>query len=200
MASLYFQDIFSTVKQIPTVEVIRHYCPQLELRQHGQRWRARCPFHHEKTPSFIIYADGNWYCFGCNEKGDAIDFLRKVANLSPIQAARTIAFDFGLIVDKALSSGELKRAREARDNRALEREFGDMVEQAYFNLCDVYQESRAILEQAGINGLSLSHVPYVIEMYLDILQDGTDDEKFGILKSGVVEKWTKFLCKSSRRI
>lgn len=36
-----------------------------------------CPFHEEKTPSFFIYADNSYHCFGCGAHGNAIDFLMK---------------------------------------------------------------------------------------------------------------------------
>ncbi len=51
------------------------------LRSIGSRLSGRCPFHVEKTPSFMIYADSNtFYCFGCQEGGDVIDFIMKKKN------------------------------------------------------------------------------------------------------------------------
>lgn len=45
------------------------------LRVNGQRLIGRCPFHEEKTPSFVIFTDDNhFYCFGCHKHGDALDF------------------------------------------------------------------------------------------------------------------------------
>jgi len=47
------------------------------------RIHTNCPFHEEKTPSFVIYLDSNsFYCFGCNEGGDVIDFVQKLHNVS----------------------------------------------------------------------------------------------------------------------
>ncbi len=44
----------------------------------ARRQKVRCMFHAEKSPSFVIYPDGSWYCFGCAEHGkDSIDFLTK---------------------------------------------------------------------------------------------------------------------------
>jgi len=42
---------------------------------HGY-WQGLCPFHGEKEPSFTVYED-NFYCFGCGEHGDVIDFVMK---------------------------------------------------------------------------------------------------------------------------
>lgn len=41
------------------------------LERAGSRWRACCPFHAEKDPSFTVYADGSYHCFGCGAHGTA---------------------------------------------------------------------------------------------------------------------------------
>jgi hypothetical protein len=58
-----------------------------ELRRSGSgRFLALCPFHREKTPSFTVYPNGKFHCFGCGERGDAIDFVRKQRGLSYFEA------------------------------------------------------------------------------------------------------------------
>ena len=54
-----------------------------------------CPFHDDITPSMKLY-DDHFYCFGCQVKGDVIDFVSKLFGLSLIQAAQKLAADFGL--------------------------------------------------------------------------------------------------------
>lgn len=59
-----------------------------ELR--GGKWIARCPLHSERTPSFYVTQRGgrwSWKCFGCGEKGDAIDLIRKLDGCSFHEAA-----------------------------------------------------------------------------------------------------------------
>jgi hypothetical protein len=59
----------------------------VELKPSGYgRLIGLCPFHNEKTPSFVIFPEGRFYCFGCKEHGDAIDFVRKQQGLSYLQA------------------------------------------------------------------------------------------------------------------
>lgn len=54
-----------------------------KLRRTGTRHTALCPFHNEKTPSFVIYADQNSYhCFGCGANGDSISFIQKLKDCS----------------------------------------------------------------------------------------------------------------------
>lgn len=71
-----------------------------------------CPFHREKTPSFRVYSGGQrWYCFGCGERGDAIDLVRKLFRLSFQQAVIRMDNDFNLGL---LRQGEADvRRREA---------------------------------------------------------------------------------------
>jgi len=49
----------------------------ITLESFGIRWRANCPFHHEKDPSFIVYADGSYHCFGCKAHGTAEDIQKR---------------------------------------------------------------------------------------------------------------------------
>lgn len=59
------------------------------LRRVGKRFIALCPFHQEKTPSFTIFPDNHWYCFGaCNEGGDAIKFVMKLKGFTFPEAVR----------------------------------------------------------------------------------------------------------------
>lgn len=54
----------------------------VELRHSGTIWRAKCPFHDEREPSFVVYPESQTYhCFGCQAHGDAISFLRKQEHL-----------------------------------------------------------------------------------------------------------------------
>lgn len=65
--------------QAKTVPIINIY--EGKLSQNGSRYKGLCPFHKEKTPSFTIFEEDNsFYCFGCHEWGDVIDFYRKVNN------------------------------------------------------------------------------------------------------------------------
>lgn len=52
-----------------------------ELRHCGKNFQARCPFHDDRRPSFIVYPETNsWWCFACNEGGDVIKYIQKSRN------------------------------------------------------------------------------------------------------------------------
>lgn len=60
----------------------------ITLRRSGDEWKACCPFHEEKNPSFTIYNGGErFYCFGCGAKGDVLDYVRLLHGLTLPQAA-----------------------------------------------------------------------------------------------------------------
>jgi DNA primase len=55
---------------------------QIPLKRAGKDFRALCPFHHEKTPSFyVVPSKGFFKCFGCGESGDVFSFLMKRGGL-----------------------------------------------------------------------------------------------------------------------
>ena len=65
--------------RIDIVDLIGQY---LTLKKSGANYKALCPFHTEKSPSFMISPDKQIYkCFGCNEGGDVFDFVMKMNNL-----------------------------------------------------------------------------------------------------------------------
>ena len=75
-------------------EVISSY---VNLTRSGSNLKGLCPFHSEKTPSFTVYTgDSHFYCFGCGAKGDVIDFVARLLDLSAYEAAQRLAADFGL--------------------------------------------------------------------------------------------------------
>ncbi|MEK7209219.1 MAG: CHC2 zinc finger domain-containing protein, partial [Patescibacteria group bacterium] len=99
----------STVEQVKSrlaiTEVIGGY---LKLERAGANWRARCPFHQEKTPSFFVSpARGTWHCFGCNRGGDLISFVQEIENLDFVGTLKLLAERAGVefqVPNRALAS------------------------------------------------------------------------------------------------
>src|SRR5580700_4009873 len=58
--------------RIPPAAVIGR---KVNLARSGKQWKGCCPFHGEKSPSFYVYEDGHYHCFGCGAHGDAIGFV-----------------------------------------------------------------------------------------------------------------------------
>jgi len=82
--------------RIDIVEIINK---RVSLKKAGKDYKACCPFHNEKTPSFTVAPDKQiFHCFGCGESGSAIDFVIKHDHLDFVEAIETIANEAGLQV------------------------------------------------------------------------------------------------------
>ena len=79
----------------------------IDVNRYG---KALCPFHNDRHPSLYV-ADGHYYCFACGEHGDVIDFVGKLFQLSPYDAARKLMADFHLSPDKPPSAAALHAKR-----------------------------------------------------------------------------------------
>ena len=105
-------DIVEQIKdRLDIVEFIRQYVPG--LKRAGKTYKACCPFHQEKTPSFTCSSEkGLFYCFGCQEGGDIIAFLMKIENLSFREALERLADQAGIDYQptQAMSGEEQRRA------------------------------------------------------------------------------------------
>ena len=89
------------------------------LKQRGASFLGLCPFHSEKTPSFNVRRDRQFFhCFGCHESGDAVTFLMRVEGLNFPQAARQLAERAGIDLPDTddREDAALRRKRE-RDQR-----------------------------------------------------------------------------------
>src|SRR5262245_1476711 len=76
------------------------------LKTAGRSYKGLCPFHHEKTPAFIVTPErGTWHCFGCGEGGNAFAFLMRHDNLTFPEAVRSLAAGLGIEIPES-DSGE----------------------------------------------------------------------------------------------
>lgn len=91
----------------------------VELKQRGQNWVGLCPFHNEKSPSFNVRRDRQFFhCFGCKESGDALAFLMRLEGLTFPQAARALAERAGIeLQEQSSGEDETKRRERARIER-----------------------------------------------------------------------------------
>lgn len=97
-------DLFNFIKnELEILSVISEYT---NLKKTGSLyWKGLCPFHHEKTPSFTVSPHKKiFYCFGCHETGDVINFIEKTENISAYQAVQHLVHRYSLDVPSELES------------------------------------------------------------------------------------------------
>lgn len=117
--ALFTKESLETLRQrINIVDVISSY---VELKRMGSVYKALCPFHDEKTPSFVVQSsDSHYHCYGCGAHGDAIQFLMEYQRMSFFDAVENLAQRFNVVMDyveggdegKGISKKILKEALE----------------------------------------------------------------------------------------
>jgi DNA primase len=91
---------------------------RVKLARRGREHVGLCPFHHEKTPSFYVVGDKNFFhCFGCGAHGDAIGFVMRAEHLDFLEAVENLAGEAGLAVPQATPE---ERERAQRQKTLLE--------------------------------------------------------------------------------
>lgn len=101
------------------VDVVGSY---ISLKQNGDDYWACCPFHHEKTPSFVVHRRDQYYhCFGCGVSGSVISFVQKYDSLDFIDAVRLLAKRAGIEVPEASGADAEEAARRKRQRDEAEK-------------------------------------------------------------------------------
>ncbi|MEK7479487.1 MAG: DNA primase, partial [Patescibacteria group bacterium] len=186
------KEIEEIKKRIDLVEFIKGY---VDLQPAGKSLKALCPFHGEKTPSFVVSPErGRWHCFGsCGEGGDIFTFLMKYENIEFYEALQVLAARAGVELQKI--------------DPQQQREFGvlyDIHETAKkFFQEELKKNSRALaylrergLEERTIETFELGYSPggeALTKYLLDAGYDMRDIERAGVsYKNSRGNYWDKF--------
>ncbi len=134
--------------RLDIVEVIR---PYVRLTKAGRNYKGLCPFHSEKTPSFVVFPEtGTWHCFGaCGTGGDVFSFFMKQENLDFGETLRTLAARAGVELEPTHPE-----AAENEKRLGLLREINQAAATYFHQLllnADEAAHARAYLEKRGIS-------------------------------------------------
>jgi len=131
-------------ERIDIVELVGQTVP---LKRAGRNFKGRCPFHAEKTPSFIVFPDsGHYHCFGCGEHGDVFTFLMKTQNLDFSEALRELAGRAGIPLVPRQERRDEEHDRLLEICAAAALYFHNLLLQA-----DAARHARAYLAERGVN-------------------------------------------------
>ena len=181
----------SSVEQIKerlgVEEVISSY---LKLERVGSNFKARCPFHNEKTPSFFVSPDrASYYCFGCGAKGDIFTFVEEFEGLDFKGALKILADRAGVVLRQFNKEEESEKERLYR---AMEESVNFFRENLSKNSeVQEYLKSRGLTE----NSISDFRIGYAKddwrELYFQLSKKGFTD--IDIEKAGLAKKTDKVM-------
>lgn len=132
-------------ERLSIVEVISAY---LTVEKAGKNYKAKCPFHNEKTPSFSISPDrGMYYCFGCGAKGDIFSFVEHFEGVNFLGALKILAERAGVEL--------ISYTNSKKDKTDI---YYEIMEEAtcFFEMkFEINKEAKDYLLQRGLNDISL---------------------------------------------
>lgn len=200
MAEVSYQQAIEKIKDsLDIVDVISKY---VILKKTGRNYQGLCPFHGEKTPSFVVTPDKQIFkCFGCGEGGDVLTFLMKINNQTFNEVIQEQAVALGIELPKFdVKNAQVHKAERERLYDAME-----LAVKYFKNNLQSNQKALEYLEKRGINEVaigkfSLGLAPkgnFELKNYLTNLGFTVDE----LSKAGLVyEKDGNFLDRFRNRI
>ena len=168
----------------------------VQLKQAGKNFSGLCPFHKEKTPSFIVSPDIQRYkCFGCGETGDIFNFVQKIENIDFVESLEKLAKEAGV---------DLKRFEKDSKYKRLE-DINYLSTKYFYNQLKASTTAMKYVQERGfsddsIKDFGIGYTPKYPKL-LDYIQKDTKYSKQELLQSGLfVEKEGKIREKFRDRI
>ncbi|MCF6289636.1 MAG: DNA primase [Desulfobacterales bacterium] len=145
------QDAVRQVKE--AAQIVDIIGEVVELKRAGANLKGLCPFHAEKTPSFMVSpARQSFHCFGCNEGGDVFSFLMQYHRMTFPEALKTLAERYQITLpEREYSPADQARARK-REILYQANERAASIYQEFLRSDPAAEPARAYLEKRGIPG------------------------------------------------
>ena len=172
--------VFETIKdRLPITEVLSSY---ITLTQNGAQYKAKCPFHNERTPSFYVSPDrGLYYCFGCGAKGDIFTFVEQFEGLDKKGALKLLADRAGVELTGNIGATDTDGVYEILEKATL----------VYQNLLEKSGPALTYLEGRGITKetIDLFRIGYVPDEWRTIESTCKNEaERALATRAGLIKK------------
>jgi DNA primase len=140
-----FKNIIQQIKnEYDIAEYIKANGVDLEQINNGQ-WKGLCPFHNEKTPSFIVSESfQNYKCFGCGESGDILTFAQHIHTISFYEALKMLADDKNITIKNEVSDKVIHNVNAIRKVVSDARDF---FRYNYENLNDTHPAKQEVIKR-----------------------------------------------------
>lgn len=157
-------------ERIDIVQIIEKY---VRLKQTGKNYVGLCPFHKEKTPSFIVSPDIQRYkCFGCGKSGDIFNFVQEIENIDFVEALERLAKVAGV---------ELKRAKPNTKHKEI-KEINYIATKYYYN--QLLRDKKALeyvlgrgINKDSIKKFAIGYSPKYPDLLSQIKKSGSYSKK-----------------------
>ncbi len=149
------KDKISQIKHdVNIVDIIGEVVP---LTRSGRHYLGLCPFHKEKTPSFNVIEDKQFYhCFGCGKSGDVFKFIEDYRQVPFLESVQIVAEKAGIPLEKTIFQGQPKKVRPNQDLLDLHRDAVSFY-QAVLLTTKNGQAARDYLYQRGLTDELIKH-------------------------------------------
>lgn len=151
-------DDLELIKQkVNIVDLIQEYLP---LKKTGVNFKANCPFHNEKTPSFVVSPErGIWHCFGCGKGGDHFKFLMEKEGIEFSEALEILAKRVGITLKRGRGKQSDQRSKLFEINLKAAQFFSYLlISHKLGKKAEVYLKNRGITDQT-IKDFNLGYAP-----------------------------------------
>lgn len=174
--------------KIDIVELISSY---INVKKAGQNYKALCPFHKEKTPSFMISPSKQiWHCFGCSKGGDVFGFIMNMEGMEFGEALRFLAKKAGVFLQKPTYG-----IQENTNQKSLLFELNNLAASFYHKILEESPEAqiaRDYLQKRKVdkNAIMEFHLGYAPESFDKLINflEGKGYRKEDIIKAGLAVK------------
>lgn len=170
------------------LNIVDYINERIKLKKAGRNFKALCPFHSEKTPSFYVSPErGMFKCFGCGKSGSVIDFVMEHDHVDFIEALEVLADKIGMKLTRLKPATDEERMREELFKiNHLAREFFHylLTQHKHGENARLYLKKRGVGKEA-IETFMLGYSPLSWEALFRYLRKKGHDERF-IEKAGLV--------------